>query len=91
MNIEKQHMAFFDHKYPSKLGTKAAVLWLAMTSLTLDFPEQHEYVFPMQKLKVLGGESEKKVVQGFLKLRDACLITGTCNHEGCRVSFTRLY
>ena len=95
MDIEKQHMAFFE-KYSEGISVNPIVLYLAMTSLILQLKPRDKlgrYVMHMYVLKMMTEESVQDIIDAFAELKEANLIDGTSeiNQIGAIVSFPKLY
>lgn len=88
MDVLKQHDAFYKQDFPQKLGTKAAVLWLSMTSLT---DGKAEGAFTMLQLKRLTGESVEDIFRSFRKLQNADLVFGSYSEDGIMCIIRKLY
>lgn len=91
MDLLEQHNAFFDQCLASKIGTKAAVLWLAMTSLAVDQFDTKEHHFPLNQLEIMTGESYKMIFKSFKKLQAADLVFGSYTDESISCIIKKLY
>lgn len=91
MDVLKQHDIFYKQDFPQNLGTKAAVLWLSITSLTIDKAENEECEFSMFQLKRLTGESVEDIFRSFRKLQNADLVFGSYSDDGIKCIIRKLY